>query len=304
MQSVATILVLMAVLAAPMPAYCATAPTEFDSISLGAVVGFGVGSSAIGVSLLGDLGAEFVGVRSFRQTRWLVQWDGLISARGGIVGNTLPYIGLAGIHTLASAAGGYRWMYMHRWSLYTGVKVTGDFSLLVPPGGPYSDLKTLNDIDSVGGLTARGALRFDVGVSFIDGRRSLLLVGFFQEALQAPGVYAPAASFSEGGLEARFDVAHKLTIELNGLAGRTPVMTQAALQTADQATYAEVSGQVRKIFVNGMWLTLSGSFSRQFDRRTYQGSAIVYDTANAPAFGFVLLYGISLDVHHRLARPR
>ena len=56
-------------------------------------------------------------------------------------------------------------------------------------------------------------------LSLLDGRRSFLLVGLFQEALIAPGIYSNGGSFTEGGLAARFDLWHRLTASLEVVAG-------------------------------------------------------------------------------------
>src|SRR5271170_8159988 len=77
------------------PAEAATTP-EYESGSLAAIVDFGYGSSAVGDTLLGDVGAESFGIRSFLGRALLAQWDTLFAARGGILGNEHPYTPLLG----------------------------------------------------------------------------------------------------------------------------------------------------------------------------------------------------------------
>lgn len=278
----------------PPPAVDAPPSPEYRSVSRGAVADFGYGSSAVGDSLLGELGAQSVGIQSFRDHALLVQWDGLLAARGGILGNTHPYTELVGGHVVASAEAGRRWQPRARWSVYTGAGLAGDLSLMTNPGTSYGDLDTLNDLDGVGGLSARGALRVDGGASLLDGPRSLLLVAVLQEALRASGIYTPGVAFTQAGLAVRWDVARRLTVSLEGLAGWSPATKQAALDTTDQKTELGTAAVVRKIFTNGMWLAATSALSREFDHRVYAASATAYDTANAPTFTVTLLYGIPL----------
>jgi hypothetical protein len=268
---------------------------EFRNLAIGAVLGFGYGSSAVGDSLLGDLGAEVVGIRSFHGRAWLAQWDGAITARGGLLGNTIPYTWLAGLDTLATGEVGYRFMPSRRASLYSGAGLGGELSVLTRPGSALSQLKTLNDLDGVGGLGVRGRLRVDVGLSFLDEARSLLLF--------APGSYTTGTSFTEGGVAVRFDTRRRLTLSLEVAAGRSPVESDVALATRAQTTRVELSALVRKLFRERVWLALGGAFSRDYDRRSYSGSAIVYRTASAPAFNVNLVLGISLDRQRRLYGP-
>jgi hypothetical protein len=270
---------------------------------VGAVFGLGYGSSAVGLSLLFDLGAELVGIRTFHQRAWLAQWDGLIVARAGLLGNTIPYTPLAGLDTLASGEIGYRWTRDRQLSPYSGAALGGELSILTRPGTAVSELGTLNNLDGVGGLSVRGHFRIDVGLSYLDDKRSLLLVGLFQEALFAPGIYTNGISFTEGGLAARFDICRRLTASLELLAGRSPLISQTPLSTSVETTHVELTALVRKLFRDVAWLQLSGGFSRDFDRRTYDGSPNVYRTASAPAFNINLAVGVSLDRRRRLYGP-
>jgi hypothetical protein len=172
-------------------------------------------------------------------------------------------------------------------------------SILPHPGLTFGQLKNLNNIDGVGGLVATGALRADIGLSMLDGRRSLLLVAFFQEIGYAPGVYTHGIGYSEGGIAARFDLSQRLTASLEGLAGRSPVRLQIPLDTTLQSTYAELSAVVRYIFRDGIWLAASGSFSREFDHRVYLAAGTTYDTANSVNFSASLLLGVPLFWHRK-----
>lgn len=271
---------------------------EYRNVSLGAVADFQFSSTSGGIALLGEGGAEYVGIRSFRDKRLLVQWDTLLAVRGGIIGNTLPYTSLVGGHTLADVEAGYRFM-RTRSSLYAGGKLAGDLSIMAHPGLSLSQLDRLNDIDGVGGVVAHGELRADIGWSWIAGRRSLLLVAFAQEVGYAPGVYTPGLGYTEGGVAARFDLSRRLTAYVEGFGGRGSTRHDDALATSVQSSTAGVDGVVRGIFGNGIWLAVSAHYQRQFDRRTYRASPIAYETANAPDLGAQLLLGIPFEWKHR-----
>jgi len=270
------------------------AMAEYQSSSLAAFVDFGYGASAVGDTLLGDLGAEHFGVQSFRGRALLLQWDALVAVRAGILGNTHPYTPLTGPRTLVSVEAGYRWLPERRWSFYTGAGLSGDFALLTRPGTDVTQLRTLNDMDGVGGRTADGAVRLDAGVSLLDGARSLLLVAFFQEGLRAPGIYTRGAAFAEGGVAARFDLAFRLTASLEALAGQTGAVADASLGSTDRTIYAGISAMVRRSFSHGMWVAAAGGYSRELDHRAYPGSGRSYDTASAPSFDARFFYAVPI----------
>jgi hypothetical protein len=279
------------------------ATAEYRSVSLGPILDFGFGSSAVGQSLLGDLGGQYVGIQSFRGRRLLVQWDTLLAARGGILGNTLPYTPLAGARTLASVEAGYRWHHRRELSLYTGGRLGGELAILTRPGTAITDLDRLNDMAGVGGVVARGLVRADVGLSLLRGHHSVLLVAFFQEGLRAPWGHTPGAAFAEGGIAARYDLSRTLTATVEALGGAGPKSTTPALDTTDQTAYVELSALVRGIFRNGMWLAASGSYGREFDHRVYQASGRVFDTLSAPSFSIALAYGVEVDPRRRKGGP-
>jgi hypothetical protein len=265
---------------------------EYRNISLGAIADIAYGSSSGGDSILGQLGAEYVGIQTFRDRSLLVQWDTFLAARGGIVGNTLPFTSIAGGHTYANVEAGYRFQRHHRFSFYMGGRLNGDLSVMTHPGTSIGNLDTLNDANGVLGVDATGLIRADLGVSMLSGKYSLVLVAFFQEAASAPDIYTSGSAFSEGGVAARFDITRKLTASLEAFAGRGATSTQAALDTTVQNSYAEISGLVRGNFRNGIWLALSGLYGRQFEHRVYRASMTTYDTASAPEFNISLLLGI------------
>lgn len=76
-------------------------PARFELVARGATAGVAVGMSRAGYSLMGDLGGDSAGIRSFDRRRWLLQWDVLLAARGGELANKEPYLSLFGARALA-----------------------------------------------------------------------------------------------------------------------------------------------------------------------------------------------------------
>jgi hypothetical protein len=265
---------------------------EYRSHSLDAIASLGYGASAVGRSLLGDLGAQFFGIQSFRDRALLVAWDTLFAVRGGVLGNEHPFTPLVGPRTLLSVASGYRWLPERHWSFYTGAGVSGDVALLTRPGTDIVQLRTVNRVDGVGGRTADSTVRADAGVSLLDGARSLLLVAFFQEALTAPGFYTRGTAFREGGIAARFDLAYSLMASVEVRAGQTGTIPDAALGLTDKTTMAGFFGVVRKKFGRWTWLAVTGGYSREFVRVAFAGN--IYRTATPPTSEARLFYAVPL----------
>ncbi len=253
---------------------------------------FGFGSSAVGFALLGELGAEATGIHTWRDRQLLLQWDALLAARGGALGNTYPLTTLLGGVGAGFVEAGYRLQHRARWSFYAGGRLSGDLSILPRPGSSLAELNSLNNLDGVGGLSAHGAIRVAAGASFLDGKRSLLLTAFFQEEGRARAVYTPGDAFAEGGIAGRFDLADRLTASVEVRAGRGLVSTESALATTDQTTYVAFTALLRWVFRDGVWLALSGDLSRQFDHRIYTSTGNTYNTADAPAFDLQLTCGV------------
>jgi hypothetical protein len=270
-------------------------PPEYASVARGAMADFGFGSTAVGYSLLGDVGVQSAGIRTWRDRSWLLQWDRSMAARGGVLGNTHPVADLYGGRAVASVEAGYRWRHAQRWSPYTGANLNGELTLLLHPGTSFDKLNSLNAVDGVGGLTAHIAARLVAGASFLDGgAHSVLLFAFVQETARAPGVVTPGVTFTEVGAGARWDIARRLTVQLEGLAGESPTSTDDGLRSTDGKTELAVSAAVRKLFANGMWVAASSSLARQYDHRVYLDGGATYDTADVPSFNVALAYGVPI----------
>jgi hypothetical protein len=76
---------------------------RFDEQVRGVIVDGGIGTGMVGDTLMFELGGQWSAVRSYGRRRWLVQWDGLLAARGGYLANEHPYLFLIGGHELAWA---------------------------------------------------------------------------------------------------------------------------------------------------------------------------------------------------------
>ncbi len=276
---------------------------RFDERVRGLIVDGGIGTSMVGDTLMLELGGQWSAVRSYGRRRWLVQWDGLLAARGGYLANEHPYLFLIGGHELAWAELGRRFVATQNWSPYAGVRLGNEIFLMKHPGLGWSDVDTINSVDRVGGSVAAGLIRMDAGASFLDGPRSLLLVAFVQEELHAAETNTPAQAFLGGGVGARFDLAsHHLSASAEASWGVTPERRDSLRGFTDRTTRVAASLSARKTFGRGMWVSLSTFIARDSDHMVYSATSTVYDTANAPQFGLSLLYGIPLERYFRLRR--
>ncbi len=274
-------------------AHADPAAAACTTIVHGGVFDTGIGTSRVGDTLMAELGGESLGLRAFSHGRWLLQWDVLAAARAGWLASEHPFLFLAGAHTLAWLEGGVRILPPKHWSPYLGARLGGDVTLMGHPGLASSDFDTINDVGGAGGVVARGLVRVAAGASFLDRTRSLLLVAFAQEAMQARQVATPGLAFTQLGVGARFDLAESVVAEVEGSWGVTADSTDALRGISDQTSRMGVAAAFRKIFHNGMWLGVSTSLERDGDAVTYPGGAN-FQTTGAPRFAFTLLYGVSL----------
>ena len=265
---------------------------RFDSVARGAVFDTAIGTSMVGDTLMAQLGGQSAGLHLTRGM-WLLQWDVLVAAKAGYLANQNPYLFLVGVHALAWAEGGARFAPSRSWSPYGGLRLANEAQLMGHLGGPRSDFERTNAVDGVGGVSERASFRVAAGMSFLEGRDSLLLVLFAQEALRAPTVHTQGLAFTEVGLGARFDLSRSFMASLEGVWGVTPARTMVPART-DRTTHLGLSATLRKIFKNGMWLGASVSLDRDSDHAVDAETGTVFDTANAPTFAFALLYGLPL----------
>jgi hypothetical protein len=266
---------------------------RFEVIARGPTIQASAGMSRAGYRLMGDLGGESAGIRSFAAGRWLLSWDVIASARGGVLANREPYLSLFGMNAAAWAEPVYRFL-DGGWSPVVSARLGDDAFVMWHPGVSLGELHRLNDMDGVGGVSARGFVRAGGGASFLDGTRSLLLQAFAQEFLQSRGVYAEAKAFTEVGVSARFDWTWGLSVALDSTAGTTLSRDDAPLRRTTRTTRTGAAGNVRKIFGNGMWLALFASLKRDADHVTYEATNTTFDTASPADFTLGAAFGFSL----------
>ena len=266
---------------------------RFDNRLQGAVLGASFTTAPVGIALMGELGGESAGLRSYADRGALFSWDVRVAAKGGYLGNQHPFLFLIGMHSIAWAAYGFRFASKSVWSPYLGGRVGSELGLMAHPGLSGSAFDTINSVDGVGGVIAVGRLRLDAGVSMLDRTRSLLLVAFAQEELQAPRTNTPSLAFGQAGLGARFDVAGSIIAELDGVWGVTPTRYDALRGIEDQTTRLGFSGSFRKIFGNGMWLGATLLWMRDTDTVAY-ANGLTYDTANPATLEAELFFGVPL----------
>jgi hypothetical protein len=270
---------------------------HFESSVRGLSLGTIVGTSRVGDSLLGEVAGRWAGIQSLEAARWLLEWDLSLGLRGGYLANAHPYLFLLGPSAQSSAEGGYRFDAGRDGSPYAGLRLSDEVQLLAHPGQALAAFKTSNDVDGVGGALARAALRADVGVSFLGPGRSLLLVGFVEEALQARQVNAEALALTLTGVAARLDLRRHLSASIEGAWGVSPERRNSLLQTTDRTTRLSAATSLIWAFTHRSWLSARGSIARSTDRLSYAGGRS-YNTADPPAFSADLSYGLSLE------RPR
>ena len=266
---------------------------RFEVVARGATIQASAGMSRAGYRLMGDLGGQSAGIRSFASRRWLLSWDVIAAARGGVLANTEPYLSLFGIRAAAWAEPAYRFL-DGGWSPIVSARLGDDALVMWHPGVSLGEIDRLNDMDGVGGVFARGLV---VQWRSLVSRRyaaPLLLQAFAQESFQSHGVNADAKAFTEVGLSARFDWTEGSRPALEGSTGTTVSREDAGLHLTSRTTRIGAAGNVRKIFANGSWLALFVSFKRDFDHLTYESTNTTFDTASPADFTGGAAFGLSL----------
>ena len=272
----------------------ASEPGGFDSQMRGLIADVGIGTSGVGDYLLGELGAQWQGLQSLRSRRWLLSWDLRASLRGGYLANQEPYLFLLGARLASFAEGGYRTQAERELSPYLGLRLANEEQLLVHPGRALSEYDQYNSIDGVGGLLLRGGLRFDAGASWLTEKRSLLLLGFVEEAFQDLQVYTEALLLTQLGVSARFDLRDGLSASLEGAWGVSPERSDELRSLRDRTYRVSLAGQFRWVFQHQSWIAANVSLARDSDHLQYAGGRS-YDTASAPVFTADVSYGFSLE---------
>jgi hypothetical protein len=287
--------IVLAVLIAMEPAALAEEPRppkDLEVVARGGTVQASIGMSRAGYRILGDLGGETVGMRTFDE-RWLLAWDFIVTGRVGVLANTEPYLPIFGAHARAFIEPAYRFS-VGSWSPVVSARLDGDGSLVFNPTAGPSELQNINDMDGVGGVNGRGLVRAGAGASFLDAAHAFLVQAFAEELFESHGQNREAAAFTQGGLSLRFDWTWGLSASLQGTVGTTIPRTDGGLDRTTRTTRFGLSGDARKIFKNGMWIGLWVFLERDLQTATYEDTGNVFDTASPADFTLGLSYGFSL----------
>jgi hypothetical protein len=252
-------------------------------------------SSAAGLGLIGDdlmleLGGEAHGIRSLNAGAYLLQWDGLVAGKGGYLASTHPFTLLAGGVAHADGEAGLRLLPAAAWSPYGGARFEGLVQWMGAPGG---NLTNLNNSDGLGGLTAHVLLRMDLGLSYLDPTHSLLLVGFLQGSFQAAEENAADQTLLGGGAAVRFDIAPRLTAELELSLGKSPGAANRPLHLTEHTSSLGLAAQVRKTFGSGLWVGAAARWNH-LSQRTVYSTGTAFSTAPPSSIELSLSLGIPI----------
>ncbi len=269
----------------------ASSAHAFENVTRGATASFGFGTTPVGDTIMGELGGDWLGLRASRDLRWVMQWEVLATVKGGYLGSEHPFLFLIGPHLASWVEGGVRTSNTTGFSPYLGARIGGDVQLLGNPDVAHLD--QINSVDGVGGVTAQGWARVTAGGSFLDARRSVLLVAFVQELLQPSRINTPSRAFTGFGASLRVDSPRSITATLEGGFSLTPSRDDALRGLSDTTTRAWIGASARKIFGNGMWIGGALTYERDTDHVAYTNGT-TFDTAAAARFNVSIFYGLPL----------
>ena len=258
----------------------------------GVMATFGFGSSGVGDTLMGEVGGDWMGLRVARDRHFVMQWDVYLALRGGYLGNQHPFLFLIGPHALSWFDAGWRFETHKGFSPFIDARVGGDVSVLGNPDVPRFD--EINSVDGVGGIAARGFARIGGGNAYIDDKRVVLLSVGLDEMLQPAQINTPSYAFTGGYVSVRIDAPRSVTATLEGGAGATFGRHDALRGIDDTTTRAWISGSLRKIFKNGMWLGGAVSYESMMDHVVYEPRKTTFETSDAPRFSISLFVGIPI----------
>ena len=272
-------------------ALVATPALAFDNVTQGAFLDASAGTSSVGDFVLGEIGAESTGIATLSEQRYLLQWDVLFAPRAGVLAASIPYTPLYGGRARLMAEGGNRFASEKAHSFYLGLRASGDGQLLIPSGKGLGGLATVNNIDGIGDLSLTGAVRLAGGWSFLRDHHALLVTAYVEELGRGAETNAPGEAFTNFGLAARYDLAHKLTLTGDLAWGRAPSLANSSLHSLEFHELISMNVLARKIFANGMWLGFSWGVTIEQESTTYT-SGPTYSTTDAPTVTATVFFGI------------
>ncbi len=266
---------------------------EGDAIRAGVFVDVNFQSRDVGYAILGELGGKVFAVETFDR-RWILLWDGLVSARAGALANTYPFLILAGGRIEGAFEGNYRFLSQRAWAPYLGGHLDASLQVLAIPGKPLSDFASLNASDGVGGITAGGRLQISGGASWLTRGVSLLLGATVQERLRTAGQIARFAALTEFGLRARIDALGGYSGGLEFFGGIAPTWSEPSLNRTNSLSHIEARGYFRKDFANRLWLEIAGSWGQDSHRVEYLDSKTVFTVRRPGTISAFIFLGFNI----------
>ena len=266
---------------------------DYHEVALGPVINGEASTGMVGDGYMGGIGVASFGLRS-QQRRWLLQWDASLGARVGDLFNQYAHTLFVGGAAHFIGEIDRRFGPMLPWRPYLGVRLAVDRQVMSRPGMKISALKTINNSDGFGGVSAEALLRVVAGLSFLDSARSFLLFALVQERLRSPGVVVRGAAFTEVGLGIRLDLRNRIALWVEGTVGTTRAVPNRALQFTDQTTHVACDTWLRRSFAKGFWLALSVKYGRDSDTIVYQQGQSIFATVDPAHLSASLLLGWNL----------
>lgn len=235
---------------------------------------------------------QWAGVRSYRDRKVLVTFDGSGGLTTGYGGNSNPKFFLVGGNAGARVELGQRFSPADDTSFYLGGTAVLKGSAVAVTTAPIGQYDSINSVDGLAGLNGVAALRVNPGFSLLRGDVSLLVTAFLEESLRDPGAARTGALFTSFGARAQLDVVRTWTATLEGLWGTTWGRTDAYTGTVDVGSRFEVSAMLRRR-LGPVWLALDANLHGTQNVAT-TAAKNVYVTSTPTWVSAGLTFGVSL----------
>jgi hypothetical protein len=241
-----------------------------------------------------QLNAEFSGIHTIDGRHILFRYDASGGATAGYGGNGTPNFIFAGGQLKLDGIAGVRLLPNQHWSPIVAAGTNAQVSAIAVPGyGLGGAPNTGNSLAGLQGVNGIIAGRVLFGASYLNGRNSLLLGVFAQEADRAPASFAQGRAYTEGGVTAEWDLARRAAIILEGTAGETFKTANPIFGTTDQA--AHIQGDLGVRYLIGKWAWVGGDLRVSTDIDvTHVNGGPTYTTVTTPAFAAMLGAGVAL----------
>jgi hypothetical protein len=251
----------------------ASEPVEYTSNLHALALSAEVSTGIFGHAILGGVGLQSRGARTFVDRRWLVAWTGRGELVSGFAAYTLPFRALLGGRLEGGADAGYRVLHASDWSPVVAVGLDTRLSSIAQ----LAPTK-INNQDGLGGIITGADLRMGGGASFIRGRHALLLTLNLLGRANAPQSNAPALAYGGGALHVRYDLSDALAALGDVSLVVTPKLPNRALGFIAQIDTWTISGSVVKRFGAHAYFGIGAVLSRSESTTAYT-AAQTYTTA-------------------------